>query len=301
MQPEFPTFKPVEPGDMELIGKFTDNTPSAICEFSFANLIIWRDFDRPTFTLMEENLLIRIEPPDEAPFFLEPLGVQPLGVGDMGRITRMCMRHTGRISRASDHFASRMSSDIFDLKPIRDHFDYLYSVRSLAELKGRKFDGKRGHIRRMKKTHPDYQYIGLTMEMGREALAFFEDWCNARQSADGVRVTGLNYNHQRTAISRAFEHYNALRLMGGALVADGKIIGLVIGSRLKGDIACVHFCYARPDVPGSFQTLLWEACCNTFSGFKYVNLEQDLGLSGLRRLKTSYYPTKMEKKFEVKL
>lgn len=45
--------------------------------------------------------------------------------------------------------------------------------------------------------------------------------------------------------------------------------------------------------------MLWEACRNTFSEFEFVNLEQDLGLPGLRKIKNSYHPIRLEEKFEI--
>jgi hypothetical protein len=36
-------------------------------------------------------------------------------------------------------------------------------------------------------------------------------------------------------------------------------------------------------------------------GFEYVNLEQDLGIEGLRRSKESYHPVRMVNKYTIKL
>ena len=40
----------------------------------------------------------------------------------------------------------------------RDEDDYIYSVKELIELKGRKFDAKRHHIRTFLRNNPDYVY-----------------------------------------------------------------------------------------------------------------------------------------------
>jgi hypothetical protein len=75
--------------------------------------------------------------------------------------------------------------------------------------------------------------------------------------------------------------------------------GFILGSRLNPETASVHFQYGDPSLRGISQTLLWEACNKTFSSFKYINLEQDLGIPGLRKAKLSYYPLRLEKKFEI--
>ncbi|MFH0799585.1 MAG: phosphatidylglycerol lysyltransferase domain-containing protein [Pseudomonadota bacterium] len=297
MRPEFPEFKPVGMSDRGLIEEYAAKSPAGICDLSCANLFIWQDFERPSFTFVGENLCLLLKPLDEPPFFLEPLGS-----GDIQSAVDICIGHAGRISRASGEFVSRLPADAFSINPVREHFDYLYRTRELADLKGRRFDGKRGHIKKMKRQYPDYKYVQLTKEMAHDALALFDGWSRCKKdevSKKGV-VSEFTYGCQRAAIVRAFEHYDELGLMGGALAIGSSFAGFVIGSRLKDDMACVHFCYSRPDIPGSFQTLLWGACRGTFSGFEFVNLEQDLGLAGLRKVKCSYYPLKMSEKYDVK-
>ena len=181
------------------------------------------------------------------------------------------------------------------------HYDYVYRVADMAELKGRRYDGKRNHIKRMRRHHPVYTYGPLEREDRDAALALFEAWCAARPAIRGGegRPEDLEYECQRKSLWRAFEAYEALGLVGGALRIDGALAGFVIASELTPEMACVHLEYHRPDVPGLAQTLLWESCRSTFAEFTYVNLEQDLGIEGLRRHKSSYHPVRMEEKFEV--
>jgi hypothetical protein len=61
----------------------------------------------------------------------------------------------------------------------------------------------------------------------------------------------------------------------------------------------VHFQYANAELSGIYQVLLRDACRHLFAGCTYVNLEEDLGIVGLRRTKLSYLPLRLEEKYEI--
>ena len=100
-----------------------------------ANILIWKNSERPEATLINGNLCLLIKPPAEPPYFLEPLG-KDVSAGTV----EICLKHSGKISRASEKFVSFLPKDRYAIAPLRNHFDYVYSVKELAELKGRKFD-----------------------------------------------------------------------------------------------------------------------------------------------------------------
>jgi len=47
--------------------------------------------------------------------------------------------------------------------------------------------------------------------------------------------------------------------------------------------------------------MLWEFLNHETENFTYVNLEQDLGVEGLKRSKLSYHPQYMVKKYKITL
>ena len=55
----------------------------------------------------------------------------------------------------------------------------------------------------------------------------------------------------------------------------------------------------RKDIVGIYQLLCNEFATIVCKGYKYLNREEDLGIEGLRRAKTSYEPLYMLKKFIV--
>lgn len=295
MLPQFPKFKNLEYKDRDLIAQYLKKIHISTCELALTNLFIWKEFDKPQYTLINGNLCLFLIPPNEPPYFLEPLGHHKFF-----ETINICLKYTERISRASERFISKLPYKKYRIKCLRNHFDYIYQTQILADLKGKKFDGKRNHIKRFKKHYPDYEFIPLTPKHKEEALNLYENWFKGKGSFT-PETKSLAYRSQRGALEEALINYEKLNLSGGAIFVKNALKGFIIGSPLNPETISVHFQYGHPEMPGIFQALLWEAANKTFSSYKYMNLEQDLGLPGLRKAKLSYYPLKLEKKFEVKL
>lgn len=294
MHPKFPEFKRLSASDIGLINEYTSGLSGDICEFSVGNLLAWEDFDRPSFTFIDESLCIRIDPVDEPPFFLEPIG----GADRHGAIM-MCLEHAGKLSRVSLETALNLRDLPLKIYEVPDHFDYVYSTKDLAELRGRKYDGKRNHIKRMTRHLGEYEYFPLSKKDAPEILGFMEVWLDIKRREDAQSQPCFAFSCQYDAIKKVFDYYDNLGLLGGKVVSRGRIVGFSVGSHFNDRAACMHYCYGDPNVPGSFQGTLREACGKTFAKYEYVNLEQDLGLPGLRKLKNSYHPLRVVKKFEI--
>ncbi|MFH1362334.1 MAG: phosphatidylglycerol lysyltransferase domain-containing protein [bacterium] len=287
--PDYPKLKNLTFEDLQLL-----RNEAQICEFSPVNLLIWQSFDRPQLTLINNNICILISPRNEPPFFLEPIGDHKLL-----EAVEICLNHTGKISRATESFIEKVPLKKHKISCLRAQFDYVYETKTLAELKGKNFDGKRNHLKKFKKRHPAYTFVKLEPGHQEQARQLFEEWFSLRK--ESRHFPKLAYDSQKEAINRSFENFAALKLLGGALFVDGQIKGFTIGSWLNSETIAVHFLYGHPSPQGIFQTILWESCNKIYNQAKYVNLEQDLGIPGLRKSKLSYYPIKLEKKFEIKI
>lgn len=290
---EYPKFKSLELEDYSLISKHLARCSRKICELNLANLVIWKDFDRPEYTFINDNLCILISPPTEPPYFLEPLSHNKLI-----ETVKVCLQHAGRISRASESLIVGLPRGVFHYSCLRNQFDYVYQVSELAELKGKKFDGKRNQIKKFQHRFPKYEFVQLESGSKDRALELFERWFESKK--DTAYFTKLSYMAQRKALVSAFLNFEKLEILGGALIAENALRGFIMGSVLTAKTVAAHFSYTDPEYPGVSQTLLWEACNHTFSAYTNINLEQDLGIPGLRQAKLSYHPLRLEKKFEIK-
>lgn len=296
--PQFPNFKVVEISDRPLILEHLKHNPRRICELAFANLIVWQNFDHTHYTFIHDNLCFLIKPLNEAPFFLEPIGNHKIQ-----ETVQTCLYYAKRISRVSEHLISQINIKEYKIKCLRAHFDYIYKRYKIAELKGRKFDGKRNHLKRFQKKFPDYQFKKLEKSDKTQALEVFEAWFKNKNSEidPNNELIKLQYQSQKIAFDLAFNYMQELEIEGGGIFIDNRLKGFVLGSQQNQETATLHFQYTDPQIRGINQILLWETCNRCFLSYKYINLEQDLGLVGLRKAKMSYYPDIVEKKFEISL
>ncbi len=297
MIPDYPDLEPLGVADLPALAEAYRASSPGTCDASPVNLFIWQDCQEPWLTRIRGHPDVLLRSHTEPPYYLEPYGGN-----DLYETVCTCLDHVGLISRAQGRLSSSLPPEEFEVRPQRDAFDYIYRVQALAELKGKSFDGKRNHIRKFVRNYPEYEFRPLDPPLLRDAAELFEAWATARENGrSGTLAAGsLNHECQRRALERAFAEYPRLGLIGGALTVRDAMQGVVVASRGIGDTAIVHFSYANAELPGIYQTLLWEACRRLFGTFTYLNLEEDMGIAGLRKTKLSWHPLKLEEKYSIR-
>ena len=155
--PRFPEFKLIGLEDRSLFTAAIARAPHEACEINFANIFLWRHFERSKLTTIDGNLCVFCEPSQEPAYFLQPIGDREID----GTI-RTCLSFAPRISRVDEGFAMKYGGS-FRSELDRDNFDYVYRTEDLAGLKGKKYDGKRNRIRKFERHHT-YAYSRLSPE-----------------------------------------------------------------------------------------------------------------------------------------
>lgn len=284
--PLFPEFKPLSLEDRDIIKAYFEKYPSGACEMSVPNLFIWRNFEKPVYTLLHDNLCIHCSPPSEPAYFLPPVGEN-----NIERTIDICLSFAPRLSRVPEAFVEKFCRG-YALEEDRNNFDYVYLSSDLIELKGKKYDGKRNRLKKIEKYRP-FNYVKLSSRHMADCLHLLEDWLEKKSSVDRI------LRAQKEAIIEALTHFEALGLKGGGVEIDGKIAAFTIGDKLSDDTAVIHIEIVSPGYPGLSQLINREFIKNEWGMFKFINREQDLGLPGLRRAKLSYYPHHLVKKYNV--
>jgi len=175
-----------------------------------------------------------------------------------------------------------------------DYSDYLYAADDLRELSGKDLHGKRNHFNRFCRAHPDFAYHQASFSDRDEALALVKNWCDERK-LDCLNLCLSDYR----AIRQLFDDFDLLDIRGGVIRISGRIAAFALGSLLNDDTAVIHFEKADAAYPGIYSAINKLVLDHSFPEAKYVNREEDMGISGLRKAKQSYGPIRLIKKYEA--
>ena len=292
MIPDFPELKSIEMEDKEEVQHYLDLFPPDICELTFANIYIWREWEKPRLTKINGNLCVLCSPPDEPAYFLEPVGENKLD-----ETVNLGLTLVSRWSRLSEKFLGKLAGQ-YIINEDRDNFDYVYLTQELAELSGKKYDGKRNWIKRFEKQFK-YELSAINQNDLPGCLELVREW--GRESADREKQEGED-NHTGAAV-RAMEeallNFGLFSFSTLAVLIDGRVEGFCLGEKLNPETAVVHIEVASREFPGLYQFLNRECARRAWQQFRYINREQDAGLPGLRRAKLSYHPHHLVKKYNL--
>ena len=265
------------------------------CEFSFANLFLW---GRQALCECDEALIL-FSQFDRRTVYPYPLAAR----NRRSAIDKIIADAHGRgIACRISGLTADACEELENLYPERfrfhcdeGSFDYVYLVDELADLAGKRFDGKRNHIRRFKDAYPDFKVNPITPNDANKITEFLDGWYERRLADDPK----LDFHMERAALSRALSHLDELELYGIMLTSGEEILAFTLASRLSDDTLDVHFEKARGEIQGAYAAINREFAAyvrENMPNIKYLNREEDMGLEGLRRAKRSYHPHHMVEK-----
>ena len=174
--------------------------------------------------------------------------------------------------------------DRLEITETRGHWDYLYLVSELAELKGNRFHRKRNHYNQFLKQY-NWSYKNLTAADMPAVLNMQEDWVQWREDANSPSLLAEN-----DAVFRVLQNWERFpTLKGGALFIDDVMAAYTVGEPLS-DTLVIHFEKGHDKYRGIYQAINAMFLQHNGEGFTYSNREQDLDDPGLRKAKESYNP-----------
>lgn len=268
------------------------------CNYNFANLYMWGNQQA---AILNNHIVLFSQ---FSNFKVYPF---PIGHGDKKVVLdaiiadakeRGILCYITGMGEAERRTLEELYPGMFQFKSDRDSCDYVYAIDDLADLKGRKYHGKRNHYHRFCDAFPNYTVEPLNEENLTQARQMIERWYEIKlqENPDG------DYHMEQTAIAKAFDNYYELGMEGLVLFDSGKVLAVTLGSRMAEDTFDVHFEKARWDVDGAYTAINYEFARyirNKFPQIRYLNREEDMGIEGLRKSKESYKPHHMVEKISA--
>lgn len=300
-------FKDVTIDDKDLIQSFTLWGERQNCDLSFANLISWRFLYNTQYAVVDDYLVFRfytgrhlaymmpVPRPrrmDDGTFRVEPCDECSVNVICAIRDDSIAMGHPFLMLGVCNYMRDIIEDtfkDTFDIKPDRDYSDYIYTRDKLVNLSGKKLQSKRNHINKFKSLYPDYEYRELTPELIPQCLEIERQW-RLTSKDDSCDNPDEELSEELRSMTRAFNRWNELGLIGGTIFVGGRMVAFTYGCPINQNTFDV--CVEKADVSyeGAFSIINQEFARHIPEQYYYINREEDMGDEGLRRAKLSYRP-----------
>jgi hypothetical protein len=271
-----------------------EKCPQISSDYSFVNLWAWRDIYDLEWAWTGSLVFIRQKTPHLQ--YWAPVG--PWQDQDW-RLVFSQVDTPIHLTRIPSHLALVLQEQLagqVSLSPAPEHFDYVYSVQELIELRGNRFHKKKNLLKQFQRTY-DYTYIPLTLEAVEKALTLQTEWCLWRDCEDSITLEAEN-----RAILNTFEDWNKLDgVFGGGLLVEGNMVAYTVAEPLDDQTVVIHFEKGCPNHKGVYQAINQIFLAQSASDYTYVNREQDLDDPGLRKAKESYNPVAYIEKYSGSL
>ncbi len=274
---------------------FAENSPSA--DYNFGNIYIWDKHYRQLIARFGSRMLTKLRYEGQ-PAFVFPIGSGPLRPAIEALRAFAAERGYPLVIRGITP-AHMLHLDAeypgrFSYVPEQDNWDYLYLAEKLASYSGKALHGKKNHCNRFEAEN-DWEFRPLSHELIPGCLDMLDVW-----SEENSERLDKSVAFEHDAIVRAFAAYEWLKLEGGVLFADGKIVGFSLGEMCSADTFDVHFEKAQIDLNGAYPMVCRELTRMLMARhpqLRYMNREDDMGLESLRQSKQSYKPIGMVEKY----
>ena len=280
--------------EKELFNSFFEKEKRISQEICFSNLYMWKAGYNMRYDIVDGFLVIFAG--------YDPIGEYfhfPIGEGDKRQVLLkldeyMLEKHGSysvrKLLKEDAAELERLMPGKFKMEENREFFDYVYSVKDLISLKGKKYHAKKNHLNSFINSR-DYQYHRVTTENIKICEDCALSWIRERNSDPDME--------EYIAAQAMFEKYFELGLTGAFLTVDGKIAALTVGENNFGTVI-IHVEKADPEIKGAYAAINKLFLENEFPDAKYVNREEDLGIEGLRKAKLSYNPAILLEKITAK-
>ena len=267
-------FRKISFEDKEWITKCLAVSDFRGAEYCFANNMAWQRLNDTVIT-HHGDFYISCSFEDGQPYFTFPAGVK-IDVEGKEKYIRLFdelkeyVSAQGKpliVSSVTDDNLSWIKEyygDKIICEYDRDSSDYIYNASDLIELKGKKYHGKRNHIKRF--MDEPWEYRELTDKEIDSCIEFSAEFYNKNDNADDPSAVVEQY-----AIDLFLTNMDRLGLKGAVLYRNDKMTGFTVGEQINSDTFVVHIEKALADVQGAYPMLCSQFASHNAKGLSFIN------------------------------
>lgn len=283
-------FKKIELEDRELLEHYLKQKTYRSCELVFPNIYLWSRKYPTDYAIVEDTLIFRSFEEKGGTSITFPAGEieqihKALDVMMQWFKEQNLTMHMHLVQEPEFELLNLWYPGEFEITYDRDSADYVYETEKLITLAGKKLHGKRNHINKFKELYPDWSYEPITKENVEDCFQMALEWRNINQCEWDVEK-----RDEMCVTLNALRLLEELKLTGGLIRVEGRVIAFAIGEPLNPDTFVVHIEKAFADIQGAYPMINQQFAANAAKDYLYVNREEDTGSEGLRKAKLSYRP-----------
>ena len=297
------SFAPVTLADKPTVDRYTKVYGESSCQHSFVSMFALREkygseiCEKDGFLFTLRKALCR----DGERVYLAPMG----GGDRKGAYAAIladaakhgCKAVFNTVTKGQVDFLQQSFPGRFRYTELRDYAEYVYLTESLCNMGGKKLADKRYKINRLLRECGDKLEVKqLCSDDAPELLRFEEKWL--RDNAEDHDQDALQ--REMRAIRLQLENFDPLGLSGVGIYLEGNMIAFAYGVPLND--GCYDGLAAKADraIPNTYKLLYREMSRLCAAPRTYFNWEEDVGVKGLRSIKTEYDPSVLMRKYLVR-
>lgn len=299
MIPEFPNFKKLELSDKaEIEGFTTKYLPYS--DFNFISMWSWDIKGEMMISVLNGNLAVRFTDYLDGEPFYSFLGGNEIN-DTATKLINFSVKENGSavLKLIPEETATTLDQTQFETKDDINHYDYVLSINKLLPHDGteRKLSSRRKLINKFKeKNKVEIMYVDShDKDFQKSLFNVFNEW------EAQLKIKELDIQHLRLALTKLFSIQELKPTVSFGVYVNDILAGYSINEILHDGYALGHFQQANLRVSNVIYAILMQevAPCLDDLACKYINIEQDLGIPGLRSWKQSYNPAFFLKKYVV--
>ncbi|NSW89749.1 MAG: DUF2156 domain-containing protein [Firmicutes bacterium] len=295
-------FKKLELDDRDIFQRYLGDYRFNTYEYSFLTLYIWRKMLNVEFGIIDDALIIKKSTKKTGTYFMQPVGYRKESL-------KSIVLKLNSIRKNDENFKNLFRDieipflyellDIFEGKICFcediNNFDYICNSEDLILLSGKKFHRKKNQYNQFINNYK-YEIKDFNdSKVIEDCIKFSGTWFHERGNNDCL----LRYELE--SIEEVLPKSGLLGIKGMAVYVDGHLAGFTAGEKVNSNMGVIHFEKGDLSYNGIYSFINKTFVEKYFSDVKFVNMQEDMGIKGLRKAKKAYNPVKLEKKFIVNL
>ena len=217
-----------------------------------------------------------------------PVGTEEAKAACIEGLLERGLKRLCYVTEADAEFLQRRFPGTFTMREAPEDSEYIYDCRQVIEMPGKAYGKIRNRCRQLEKTHA-VAWESIGPETLRDAAAITRQWKRNTDTGEGIR--------DEWASARVWDAWEELGMRGVMLLVDGEPWAAAAGYSLGQGVLDCCLMKARENLPGVTDHLRIALARSLEGEFTRLNLEEDLGVEGLRQMKERLRPCAMNRMY----